>query len=38
MWWLYVLSLVPAGFGIVMGTAGLAGLPLHPDFLAKLLS
>jgi hypothetical protein len=37
-WWLYGLSLVPAAFGIVMGTAGLAGLQLHPDVLARLLS
>ena len=34
---LYV-ALVFAGFGIVLGTAGLLGLGLHPDFLARLLS
>jgi hypothetical protein len=34
---LYV-ALVFAGFGIVIGTAGLLGLGLHPDFLARLLS
>jgi len=37
-WWLYGLSLVPSAFGIVMGAAGLAGLPLHPDALTRLLS
>ena len=26
-----------AGFGIVLGIAGFAGLNLHPDFLARLL-
>ena len=34
---LYV-ALVFAAFGIVLGTAGLLGLGLHPDFLARLLS
>ena len=34
---LYV-ALVFAGFGVVLGTAGLLGLGLHPDFLARLLS
>jgi hypothetical protein len=34
---LYV-ALVFAGFGFVLGTAGLLGLGLHPDFLASLLS
>jgi len=27
-----------AGFGVVMGVAGFAGLSLHPDFLARFLS
>ena len=27
-----------AGFGTVMGLAGLLGLPIHPDLLSKLLS
>jgi hypothetical protein len=33
---LYV-ALVFAGFGLVLGTAGLFGLGLHPDFIARLL-
>jgi len=36
--WLYLLSLVPAACGVVMGVAGLAGLHLHPDRLTSLLS
>ncbi len=36
--WLYLLALLPSGFGFVMGTAGLAGWMLHPDGLVKLLS
>ena len=38
LWWLYGLSLVPAGFGLLMGLAGLAGWGLHPDSFIKLLS
>jgi hypothetical protein len=34
---LYV-ALVFAAFGVVLGTAGLLGLKLHPDFIARLLS
>ena len=37
-WWLYAASLVPALFGVVMGAAGLAGWPLHPEALTRLLS
>jgi hypothetical protein len=37
-WWLYLLALLPAGFGVVMGLAGLAGWSLHPTGLIKLLS
>ena len=36
--WLYLLSLVPAGGGVLMGVAGLVGLHIHPDRLSSLLS
>jgi hypothetical protein len=36
--WLYVLALVPSGFGVIMGMAGLTGWGIHPDALIKLLS
>ncbi len=36
--WLYLLSLLPAGFGVLMGVAGLVGLHIHPDRLSSLLS
>lgn len=36
--WLYWLALVPSVFGIVMGLAGLIGLPIHPDALVRLLT
>jgi hypothetical protein len=36
--WLYLVALLPSGFGAVMGMAGLAGWALHPDALIKLLS
>ena len=36
--WLYLLSLVPSGFGVLMGVAGLVGLHIHPDSLSALLS
>jgi hypothetical protein len=35
---LFYVALTFAGFGIVLGMAGLLGLGLHPDFLARLLS
>lgn len=38
MWALYWAALVPTGFGVLMGVAGLAALPIHPDALIKLLS
>jgi hypothetical protein len=38
MWALYWFTLVPMLFGVVMGTAGLAGWALHPDSLIRLLS
>lgn len=37
-WWFYLLSLVPSALGIVMGCAGFAGWPIHPDALIRLLS
>lgn len=37
-WWFYFLSLVPSAFGIVMGIAGFAGWPIHPDALIRILS
>ncbi len=36
--WLYVMALVPTGFGIFMGLAGLFGLPIHPAALIRILS
>ena len=36
--WLYVMALVPTGFGIFMGLAGLFGLPIHPTALIRMLS
>lgn len=36
--WLYLLSLVPAGLGVLMGVAGLVGLHIHPDRITALLS
>ncbi|WP_294765497.1 DUF4337 domain-containing protein [uncultured Rhodoferax sp.] len=36
--WLYLLALLPSGFGVWMGAAGLAGWHVHPDALIKLLS
>jgi Domain of unknown function (DUF4337) len=38
LWWLFALSLVPAGFGVLMGVAGLLGWTLHPTMLVKMLS
>ncbi len=38
LWWLYGLSLVPAGFGVLMGLSGLIGWGFHPSALIKLLS
>lgn len=36
--WLFILALVPSGFGVLMGLSGLVGWGLHPDALIKLLS
>ena len=38
LWWLLVVSLVPATYGVVMGLAGLAGWGIHPGALIRLLS
>ncbi len=38
LWPLYWVTLVPTGFGVLMGVAGLTALPIHPDTLVKLLS
>ncbi len=38
LWALYWAALVPTAFGVLMGVAGLGGLPIHPDALVKLLS
>ena len=38
LWPLYVASLVPTFFGALMGLAGLAAWPIHPDLLIQLLS
>lgn len=36
--WLYMLALLPSGFGALMGLAGLIGWQVHPDVLVRLLS
>ena len=36
--WLYLVSLVPTGFGVFMGLAGLLEWPIHPSVLIRLLS
>jgi Domain of unknown function (DUF4337) len=36
--WLYLVALLPTGFGLIMGLAGLLNLGIHPDALTKLLS
>lgn len=35
--WLFAIAMLPTGFGVVMGLAGLLGWHLHPDALARLL-
>lgn len=35
---LYLIALVPSGFGVLMGLSGLLGWSIHPDGLVKLLS
>jgi len=36
--WLFWIAMVPTGYGVVMGLAGLFGWQIHPDALMKLLS
>ncbi len=38
LWWLYILSLLPAVFGVVMGIAGLTAGSLHPTLLIAPLT
>jgi hypothetical protein len=38
LWALFWVALVPTTFGVLMGFAGLTGLPTHPDALIRLLS
>jgi hypothetical protein len=38
LWWLFAISMVPAGFGVLMGAAGLGNWPIHPTALTALLS
>ena len=38
VWWLFWLALIPSVFGMLIGGAGLLGLPFHPDFLIKPLT
>jgi hypothetical protein len=38
LWPLFWASLVPTGLGVLMGCAGLAAWPIHPDALMRLLS
>jgi hypothetical protein len=36
--WLYWVAIVPTALGVLMGLAGLFGLPIHPDSIMRLLS
>ncbi|MEK8030831.1 DUF4337 domain-containing protein [Ideonella sp. DXS29W] len=38
LWALYWVALLPTGFGVLMGMAGLSGWHLHPEALVQLLS
>jgi hypothetical protein len=38
LWPLYAVAMVPTAFGVLMGVAGLADLPIHPNMLFRLLS
>lgn len=36
--WLFIVAMIPSGFGVLMGMAGLMGWHFHPDALIRLLS
>ncbi|MES2307787.1 MAG: DUF4337 domain-containing protein [Verrucomicrobiota bacterium] len=36
--WLYWLTMIPTSFGVLMGIAGLFGLKIHSDWIARILS
>ncbi len=36
--WLYLIAMIPTGFGILMGLSGLLGWSIHPAILVRLLS
>lgn len=38
VWWLFWLAMIPSVFGMLIGGAGLLGLPFHPDFLIRPLT
>ena len=38
LWPLFFVAMLPTFFGVLMGVAGLAALPIHPGALVKLLS
>lgn len=38
LWWLFFMAMVPSVFGLLIGGAGLLGLPFHPDFLIHPLT
>jgi putative Mn2+ efflux pump MntP len=37
-WWLFWMAMIPSIFGVMIGGAGLLGLPFHPDFLISPLT
>jgi hypothetical protein len=36
--WLFWVTMIPTGFGVLFGAAGLLGLPIHPTAIMNLLS
>jgi hypothetical protein len=38
MGWLYWLSMIPGGFGVIMGLAGLFNWPIRPEWLMKIMA